>query len=346
MRRSTGGREDPRRRCACGTLGAWTLLMLVTLCWSDLRAQVPHEAAFADWCGPDGHVVYSRKIAQRFQLHLRLPQGTDQQLAPSTGNDISPACSADGAMVYFVSDRDGNQELYRVSTVGGPAERLSWTAGAEMAPDVAPNGQVVFAYSPESDVARFGRSARLFVSDANGRQRKALLTAGVQHYPKWSPDGSRLSFSGYLSDTSSRYRVFVMRPGGAPRVASGSLAAFDSQWSMDGSILYCVSPRQRRGATLCGASRRDGAHRAHSERRRLVRTASVSRWRTSAGEGRPRGRSRGHRRTRPAGLVDRFPRQRRAAEALSTPVVATRRRRRKTMCIGSCERRRLRRNDE
>lgn len=211
-----------------------------------LAPALAHEDGFADWA-PDGkRIVFASTRTGTWQLWtVALDGGDPVRLTTSPANDISPTCSPDGETIVFVSDRDGNQELYAMPAKGGEALRLTDTPGPESAPDFSPDGaSLAFAYAESTDPAAIGRSSRIHVSRADGSERVPLLgeVAGAQVYPKWSPDGARLAFSGTLEE-GAKYAVFVVdATGGTPTPISGDGPAFNAHWFPSGDLVF-VSPR-------------------------------------------------------------------------------------------------------
>lgn len=74
--------------------------------------------------------------------------------------------------------------LWVVPTSGGSGRRLGDTTGADAA--WSPDGQTI-AYDKESDL--------FMVRDDAQQARKVFSAPGVIEYPRWSPDGRRLSFT-------------------------------------------------------------------------------------------------------------------------------------------------------
>ena len=57
------------------------------------------------------------------------------RLTTSAGYDGMPVWSPDGQQIAFVSDRDGNQEIYVMNADGTGQTRLTFTSAPEMSPD-------------------------------------------------------------------------------------------------------------------------------------------------------------------------------------------------------------------
>lgn len=59
-------------------------------------------------------------------------------LTPDTSGDYAPAWSPDGQRIVFVSERDGNAEIYVMNADSSNPIRLTYTAAAEQSPDWTP----------------------------------------------------------------------------------------------------------------------------------------------------------------------------------------------------------------
>lgn len=139
----------------------------------------------------------------------------------------------------FVSDRDGNGELYAVSAVGGAPRRLTFTSANESDPALSPDGTRL-AYTRDD-----GGLPRLWIANADGsgavRVTDSLDFAGaVDVSPTWAPASDRVAF---VSTTSGSARLYVLTlatltiapllPDTAPDV--------EPAWSPDGKSLAFTS---------------------------------------------------------------------------------------------------------
>lgn len=87
--------------------------------------------AFTRWDTIDG--VASNNI------HTMSPNGGDaQRHTESPANDGAPAWSSDGTRIYFVSDRDGNAEIYVVNADGTGVARVTRNSAIDAAPHARP----------------------------------------------------------------------------------------------------------------------------------------------------------------------------------------------------------------
>ncbi len=67
--------------------------------------------------------------------------GNVRRLTYQSGNDFYPALSPDGSRVAFVSERDGNAEIYLVNVDGTGETRLTYEPGEDRLPSWSPDGR-------------------------------------------------------------------------------------------------------------------------------------------------------------------------------------------------------------
>lgn len=103
------------------------------------------------------------------------------QLTADPGNDVQPAISPDGKRVAFSSDRNGNWQLFVMSTSGGKAVQLTGENATDLHPSWSPDGKrLVFC--------RLGQvSSRweLWTLDVNNPAATEFIGFGM--FPEWCP---------------------------------------------------------------------------------------------------------------------------------------------------------------
>lgn len=152
--------------------------------------------------------------------------------------------------IVFVSDRDGNREIYTMNADGTNQTRLTFNTFFEGGPRWSPDGtKIVFVSDRDG-----GGTQRIYVMNADG-SNPTLLTPnsfGVGDFdPSWAPDGSKIVFAGTAitsPPTPHIYGIGMMNADGSNHTGVlGSAvpnAAYDNPiFSQDGSkIIFSHLP--------------------------------------------------------------------------------------------------------
>jgi Tol biopolymer transport system component len=130
----------------------------------------------------------ARPTHRRFiGLLAALPLVAGVAVGAAAGLADSPA--AVGTIV-FVSDRDGNLEIYSMRADGTHVARLTRNRARDVVPAWSPNGRKI-AFTSNRDGNR-----ELYVMNADGSdQRRLTHNPARDLFPTWSPDGQRIAFS-------------------------------------------------------------------------------------------------------------------------------------------------------
>jgi len=151
--------------------------------------------------------------------------------------------------IAFVSDRDGNPEIYVINTDGTGATRLTENPAGDYAPAWSPDGARIAFYSERDG------NAEIYVMDADGSNLTRLTKNPANDYaPAWSPDGKKITFH------SHRYlgagRIFIMNADGSnvTRLTDPAWDDWSPAWSPDGrQIVFNSSRNNHRDIWLMNA---------------------------------------------------------------------------------------------
>jgi Tol biopolymer transport system component len=108
--------------------------------------------------------------------------------AASTMVWVSPAeatLSGEEGLIAYVSDRDGNDEIYVMEPDGSNQLNLTNHPASDSSPSWSPNGRELAFVSDRTGVAT------IWLMGADGSDLRELIP-GTQ--PAWSPDGSQIAF--------------------------------------------------------------------------------------------------------------------------------------------------------
>jgi TolB protein len=136
---------------------------------------------------PDGRILF-RATWPSHGLAIANADGSGARTILEDGSATAPAVSPDGRYVAFMSQRDGDWEVYRIGTEGGSLRRLTTQVGRDGLPAWSPDGKTL-AFLSDRD----GAWAMWAMAPDGSNQRKLFTLPGP-------PDG----VVGYEPEYSSR----------------------------------------------------------------------------------------------------------------------------------------------
>lgn len=145
-------------------------------------------------------------------------------------------------VLAFVSEREGNPEIYTMALDGSRLERLTYSDADDLSPRFSPDGAQI-AFRANRDAIR----PALYLMNADGSRQRALVSDGrFNEFPAWWPDGSRLLFD---SDALGPFQIFSFE------LASGIVTPLLPETPTADDAVAAVSPD---GARIAFQSRRGG----------------------------------------------------------------------------------------
>ena len=195
-----------------------------------------------------------------------------ERLGNNTANDYHPAISRDNQQIAFVSDRDGNPELYLAMSghsVSDPI-RLTETSGCSVEhPSWLPDGSgLIFESNCLDGNWEIYRADLSYGLSGNGnitvtrlispRSSQSLtLNGAADRWPRVSPNGAQIAF---FSNRDGNNEIYVMDIDGKNQQRLTNSASRDEApvWSSDGTVLLFNSDRD--GDHELFAINRDGTN--------------------------------------------------------------------------------------
>ena len=150
--------------------------------------------------------------------------------------------------IIFMTDRDGNFEIYIMDIDGGNLQNLTNDPGEDVGPGWSPDGTTIafcsgrekggwngdvylmdadggnqrlildtpegetdLSWSPDGQMIVAEAGNQIFVMDVDGGNRLQLTDIGDNYQPSWSPDGKSIAFT---SDRDGNGEVYLMDPDG------------------------------------------------------------------------------------------------------------------------------------
>jgi TolB protein len=213
------------------------------------------DTGFATRCNndhgisPDGRelVISDQTQDEHKSLVYMLPiaGGTPRRItksAPSYWHGWSP----DGKTLAFVGERNGEFDIYTISTAGGDETRLTTAKGLDDGPEYTPDGKYIYFNSERTGHMQIWRMR------ADGSEQEQV-TFGPENdwFPHFSPDGQQMVFltydasvTGHPENKDVMLRMMSMKGGKITVLAKlfgGQGTMNVPSWSPDGKQFAFVS---------------------------------------------------------------------------------------------------------
>ena len=169
---------------------------------------------------PDGQTV-AVAAAQRGIAHIYLAKldGSEIEKITRVGTNTDPDFSPTGEHIVFVSDRDGDEELFLYDVMNRKIERLTDNTAHDYSPSFSPDGQEIVFVSNMHDKNKWE------IYKVNVTTKKITRLTKNDYwdgFPRFSSDGKTIVFSSKRNGTDD---VYVMgKNGGGERVLYASAA--------------------------------------------------------------------------------------------------------------------------
>ena len=160
---------------------------------------------------PDGRQLALTRSDERGNLDVFLLDLSTQnmrQLTTDTAIDTEATFSPDGRLIYFLSDRAGGPQIYRVgSQPGARAERVSFEGTYNARPRVSPDGKLIAVQYGQNNIFRIG------VIDAMSGNLQLLSDGRNDESPSFAPNGAQIIYAtrdgnrGVLASVSTDGRI-------------------------------------------------------------------------------------------------------------------------------------------
>jgi Tol biopolymer transport system component len=229
-------------------------------------------AAWASFPGLNGQFAYQATGGARssiFTIQPFLdPLDREQELTLDDATSTQAAWSADGRRIAFVSDRDGNPEIYAMDADGSDQTRLTTSPASDSYPawSSGSSGSARIAFTSTRD-----GDPEIYVMDADGTdQTRLTFSAGVDQRPDWHPRSARIAFE---SSRDGNYELYAMDDDGGRQTRLTFHRAPDTEasWKPNGKSLAFSSGQAGAADIFAFRTNRQGRRRHPRGRHRLIR---------------------------------------------------------------------------
>jgi tricorn protease len=187
---------------------------------------------------PDGKRVVISTHGEIFTAPT--DEGELRQLTDRASRDLNPQYSPDGKSIAFVSDQDGQEEIYVIDAEGAGAVKKVTDQDAL---------KTSFLWSPDSKSIAYSTSDhKILTIGVDGKNLKELASSryGQISNPVWSPDGKLIAYSKTDASRSSDVYLIPSQGGEEKKITFDSLNESNPRFSADGTKVYFV---RREGET-------------------------------------------------------------------------------------------------
>lgn len=115
-----------------------------------------------------------------------------------------------GNEILFVSNRDGDQEIYAVNADTGALRQLTQNSEADYGADWSPNGtEIIFSHESGTPTETAYGDGQIWKMNSTDLVPELLLDNGVvDKQATWSPDGMRICWASTTSATGTDYELY------------------------------------------------------------------------------------------------------------------------------------------
>jgi len=143
--------------------------------------------------------------------------------------------------IAFVSERDGNHEIYVMNADGSEQKRLTNNPAIDTEPSWSPDGKKIAFVS-----GRDGNPEIYLMNVDGSRLERLTNNPAIDVEPSWSPDGKKIAFR---SNRDGNYEIYLMNVDGSGLERLTNNPADDGlpSWSPDWKKIAFVSDRDKNG---------------------------------------------------------------------------------------------------
>ena len=198
---------------------------------------------------PDGKELVVSDQSQgdhKSRVYLLPITGGAPRLITKDGPSYWHGWSPDGKTLAFVGERNGDFDIYTISTKGGDEKRLTTAKGLDDGPEYSPDGKYVYFNSVRSGHMQIWRM------NADGSDQVQITNGELNDwFPHLSPDGTQMVFLSYPKEVEGHpenkdvmLRLMSLKDGKITVLAKlfgGQGTINVPSWSPDGAKIAFVS---------------------------------------------------------------------------------------------------------
>ncbi|MEM9941023.1 MAG: S41 family peptidase [Planctomycetota bacterium] len=183
--------------------------------------------------------------------------GVSKRASIHAAREDSPYFSPDGKHLYFLSDRSGRSQIYRMSVEGGNAEQITFDSNRKGLHGITTDGRYLLISQSTDRGWHYSESGRVYLFDIQGEKpKKMLFDVGIRD-AAISPDGTKVLFvrgrsnwnrKGYQGPQAAQLWLadLTTEPATLTRLSKDrerfqNVAHMDPMWAPDSQTYYYMS---------------------------------------------------------------------------------------------------------
>jgi TolB protein len=180
-----------------------------------------------------------RKVVPDIFVSL-IYQGLLQNPTKGQGQNFLPTYSPDGTKIAFMSDRDGNSEIYVMNADGSNVRRITNNQAGDVTPTWSPSGTEIAFTSDRSG------TPQIYIVSADGGTPRRITNESYADRPTWSP--APYNEIAFAARTSSGFdiKIFDIRSQQTKQLTFGEGTNESPAFSPNGRHIAFTSTRAGR----------------------------------------------------------------------------------------------------
>lgn len=176
--------------------------------------------------------------------------GEAEKLTFHSAPDDNPKVSRDGKFVFFNSERNGSNQVYRMPLVGGVPEQITFHSEGSLLEDLHPNKPVILVSGIRDHAGR--APYRLLEKPLNPKKDEQLVFDASARNGRYSPDGKHILFvrggaptyrKGYHGPQAARIWLYDREKNSFSEPVKDPTGCRSPLWAPDGKSFYYVTAR-------------------------------------------------------------------------------------------------------
>jgi dipeptidyl aminopeptidase/acylaminoacyl peptidase len=143
------------------------------------------------------------------------------QHTTSNFKEKAPTWAKNGRRIVYVSDKDGNADIYKMTATGRKKKQLTFDIGDQRAPSCSNSTNEIAFHWWDTE-----SSSHIYVMDLKGENVRKLTSRNFyDRGPNWSPNGERITFN---SNRAGTFNIWTMKHDGSDKIQLTFKEARDS----------------------------------------------------------------------------------------------------------------------